>query len=111
MLKLGLGALSIIALCAGCSTARPPIVATAPAGSTMASPQAETTFKPGEEVLARPGSVLRAAPMEGAAVIQNLAPSPLLKLENSLVNSTGEWWFVVSDIERGWLRGDQLIRP
>ena len=68
-------------------------------------------FKPGDEALARPGSVLRAAPMEGAAVVQNLSPSPLMKLENSIVNSTGEWWFVSTDVERGWLRGDQLIKP
>jgi len=111
MLKPSLGALVAISLCAGCSTARPPVVATAPAGSIAGVSQAATTFKPGEEVLASPGSVLLASPMEGAAVVQSLSPSPLLKLENSIVNSTGEWWFVSSDIERGWLRGDRIIRP
>lgn len=111
MLKLGLGALLAMALCAGCSTARSPLPANTPANNVVGSSQAGTNFKPGEEVLASPGSVLLASPMEGAAVVQSLSPSPLLKLENSIVNSTGEWWFVSSDIERGWLRGDRLIRP
>lgn len=89
----------------------PPVAAAAPAAGAPASSQIATTFKPGDEALARPGSVLRASPLESAAVVQNLSPSPLLKLENSIVNATGEWWFVSSDVERGWLRGDQLIKP
>lgn len=83
----------------------------APAAYTPPAAAVAPTFKPGDEALARPGSVLRATPREDAEVVQNLSPSPLLRLENSIVNATGEWWFVSSDIERGWLRGDQLIKP
>ena len=79
--------------------------------ATTPPPVLLTAFKPGSEALARPGSVLRAAPLESSEVIQNLSPSPVLKLESSIVNASGEWWFVISDIERGWLRADELLKP
>lgn len=75
-----------------------------PAASAMA-----VVFKPGDQALARPGSSLRATPREDAEVVQTLLPSPVLKLENSIVNATGTWWFVSSDVERGWLRADELV--
>lgn len=87
---------------------RSPAVASTPA--TEATVVA-SVLKRGDEALARPGSVLRAAPLESSEVIQNLSPSPVLKLESSIVNASGEWWFVVSDIERGWLRAEELLKP
>ena len=55
--------------------------------------------------------MLRATPREDAEVVQSLTPSPRLKLESSIANATGTWWFVSTDIERGWLRADELVKP
>lgn len=76
-----------------------------------AAPTVAVVFSPGGNALSRPGSVLRATPREDADVVQTLAASTPLKLENSVVNATGTWWFVSSDIERGWLRADELVKP
>ena len=74
-----------------------------------AAPAMAVVFQPGDQALARPGSGLRATPREDAEVVQTLLPSPVLKLESSIVNATGTWWFVSSDVERGWLRADELV--
>ncbi|MDP3858002.1 MAG: outer membrane beta-barrel protein [Stagnimonas sp.] len=86
---------------------------TPPAPTLAAAPTATVAgiFKPGDEALARPGSMLRASPLASAEIVQALTPSPLLKLENNIVNATGSWWFVSSDIERGWLHADELVKP
>lgn len=86
---------------ASSATSAPPPAAAAPAMAVV--------FKPGDQALARPGAPLRATPREDAEVVQTLLPSPVLKLESSIVNATGTWWFVSSDIERGWLRADELV--
>lgn len=87
----------------------PPVGAVLPA--TAAGTQVADTYAPGQKLLARPGSLLRANPDSNSPTVQVLSPSPLLTLEASLVNATGQWWFVQSDIERGWLRAEELIKP
>lgn len=81
----------------------------APPPVAAAAPEMAVVFKPGDQALARPGSSLRATPREDSEAVQTLLPSPVLKLESSIVNATGTWWFVSSDIERGWLRADELV--
>ena len=81
--------------------ALPPLPAPAPAMAVV--------FKPGNEVLARAGTPLRATPREDSDTVQALSSATVLKLESSIVNATGTWWFASSDIERGWLRADELV--